>query len=295
MKAVTPVTPQHHDAAKGEGRAAIREFRYKNPGYVPTPTGERVMKALEFARKTPSISVVVGAPGVGKSEAARSYCLAHPYPEDGRSIANKRRYVSGVNWQRVEEAAATACGAAIYVSATQWIQTPMAILEEIAERIGSYPSALRTDAIAKHILQRLEPGDVIVIDEAQNLDVRALDGLRHFYDEGGIGIAYLGNEEVVRRIAGKGRRGAFAQLQSRVGMRLHITSPEARDVDAMLAACGVTGKEEVEFARELARMPGGLRTATHVIRQAAASAPNLPHFTPVQLMRAAAKLLGIFD
>lgn len=240
----------------------------KEPGWVETPTSTKIIGALEFARATPTIAIIFGGAGVSKTSTAFRYVGSRQSPDKNR---------------------------AHYICAAKWISSPTAILAEMAEAIDPYlaASAYRNDTLARGIISRLSPGDLLIIDEAQHLEAAALDGIRYFYDEVGIGIAYLGNEEVYTRIARKGRRAAFAQLHSRVGMRLHIPAPQEGDADAVLEAWRIAGRNERRYAQQIASLPGGLRTLTQVLRQARIVARGMKRPVDQNVMRAAAESLGI--
>lgn len=238
------------------------------PGWVETPTSAEIMAALEYARVNATISLIYGGAGVGKTQTAVQYTASRSFPTEGR---------------------------AYYVTAARWIRSPAAILQAIAETIQSSLAAYayRTDTLAKAVLNSLRSGDLIIIDESQNLNADALDGIRYFLDEGRIGICYLGNESVHSRISGKGRRAEFAQLASRVGMRLHIAVPREGDADVLLEAWGVSGRPERQYAQQIACRPGGLRSLVQVLRQARVIARGMKQAVDQRVMRAAADALAI--
>lgn len=236
------------------------------PDLVATTTSQQIAGALEFARRTPSIALIYGGAGLGKTTTAKRY--AGERGRDGRSF---------------------------YVTASRWTRTPTAILYAIYEAVfGRGPAdAYRTGTLQSEILSSIWPGDLLIIDEAQHLDPAALDGIRTFYDESGMGIAYLGNEMVFTRINGKGRAAAFAQLSSRVGRRLHVVSPKDADVDAVLGSWKIVGRQEREYGQLVAHRPGGLRTLTNVLRQSRILARGLDRPVDHKVMRASAKSLGL--
>jgi len=238
------------------------------PEWVETETSTRIIGALEFARVTPTITVIVGGAGVGKTTTVQRIV------KDRRLDEESHVY---------------------YVTAAKWIRSPTAILTEISGAIDPYLAAraYRTDGLARGILRKLGPGDLLIIDEAQHLDADALDGIRYFHDEGQCGVAYVGNLEVWSRISGKGRRAVFAQLHSRVGMRLVIPAPLEADADAVLEAWGIVGSNERRYAQQIASMPGGLRTLAQVLRQARVVARAMKRPVDQNIMRAAADSLGI--
>lgn len=249
-------------SAPVDAQSAARE-----PIWVETPTSTRIMAALEFARSTPTIAIVFGAAGCSKTSAALRYV-------EDRDRSKGRAY---------------------YVCAGRFNRSPTAILHLIAEACGDYVGGYRNDNIARNVLSRVGEGSLFIIDEAQHLDADALDGVRYFFDAGKIGIAYLGNEEVYTRISRRGRRAAFAQLHSRVGMRLHVERPSDEDVSAVLDAWRIRGRRERDYALQIASQPGGLRTLSQVLRQAGIYATEKRRAVDHAILAAAAAMLGLVD
>lgn len=245
--------------AEREQAAAAQE-----PGYFDTPTAERIFQALDAARESAGISLIYGGAGCGKTTAAKRY-VDH---------ANRRTYNRPV----------------YYVRASAFVTTPTAILEEIAEAMGLYGNAYRLMTLVRDIRRKLYPGDLLIVDEAQYLEPKALDALRDFTGEPCLaGLAYLGNEEVHTRIDGVGRRARFAQLSSRVVDRVHVPAPTESDVDAFLAAWGIAGKREREFAVLLGTTSGGLRVLEQVVRQARKIAHLTRTKVDIKLLKATAR------
>ena len=243
------------------------------PEWVETPSSMDIHDALSYAQITPTISLVYGGAGVSKTTTAKRFC--------SQSSERNEMASSYIRSPKV-----------YYVSAAKYIATPAAILEAIAEIISPYGvQAYRKDQLAKSILRVLHPGDLLIVDEAQHLEPAALDGIRYFHDEAQIGIAYLGNEEVYTRINGKARKATFAQLSSRVGMRLHIELPTIDDVDAILEAWAIYGKQTRELAHQIAHRPGGLRGLTQVLRQARVLATGIKTNVDAGILKAAASRL----
>jgi len=243
------------------------------PDWVETETSARIMAALEFTRKTPTIGVIHGAAGGGKTKSGR------------RFQNDVRRRMQNLNDDPV----------VYYVTAAPHITTSSSILHAIAGAMNHYAcvNAYRNLVFVEEILRKTKPGDLICVDEAQFLEAAALDMLRYLYDQGGIGIAYLGNDALYTRISGKGRRAEFAQLHSRVGMRLHIEAPKEGDVDAFLEAWGISGRTERDYGQQIAAGPGGLRQLAQVLRQARLFARSMKRPIDQRVMRAAAGALGL--
>lgn len=114
---------------------------------------------------------------------------------------------------------------------------------------------------------------VICIDECQYLNDGALNGLRGFYDaakqqNGGFGLALLGNDEVYGKFGGDTKKPGYAQWSSRIGKRCKLGGPVASDGKSMCAAWGIEDAELVKMVCGLVTRPGGLRTTTKVIKLA---------------------------
>jgi len=231
------------------------------PESVETPTSERVAKALAFAHTTPSIAVVYGPAGLGKTIAAN-------------------RYAQSCDYQSV-----------VHVKASEFCKTPTAVLELITDTLGAFGHSYRVDSLMRTIIREMRAPALVIIDEAQHLAMATLDGLRHLLDEGGIGLALVGNEVVFTQIA-RGRRAMFAQLESRVGMYLSLTRPEPGDLDAVLASWGVAGREARAVAKQIADAPGSLRVLAHVLRQASLVARAMKRPIDAELMRGALEARG---
>ena len=237
--------------------------------WVETPTSVQIMGALEYARATPSIAVVFGGVGCSKTSAARHYAKSFSWPSKGRVH---------------------------YVYASQFRRSPTAILHAIAVKVfPDFVGAYRSYQIVEEILGALGPGSLIIVDEAQHLETEALEGVRSFLDEGGIGLAFLGNAVLDARIAGKGRHAAFAQMHSRVGMRLHVGRPSDDDIKAVLDAWRISGRREREYAGQIAGGSGGIRQLRKVLDQARLAATELNRPLDFNLMTKAVEMLGLAD
>jgi DNA transposition AAA+ family ATPase len=180
--------------------------------------------------------VVVGAPGVGKSSAACHYTRNHPN--------------------------------VFKVVAHPILSSPKALLEELSRVIGSYQGGA-LHRVQRGLISKLRgTGALIMVDEAQHLTPVALDQLRSIHDEAEVGVVLLGNPAVYGRLEGQGRSAQFAQLFSRVGMRLSRPKPQKADVDALLDAWSIEGGTERALLHTIARKPGALRGMTKALKLA---------------------------
>lgn len=237
------------------------------PGIVETPSHRKIYQTCSHAQKG-QLVLIYGGAGVGKTTAAARYAAEH------------REY-----------------GKTAYHINLLGVKSPAAMLQAIAEgtharaAVGAYRNVSLMRALADH----LGSGDLLVLDESQSLRPDSLDMVRFFLDERGIGLVLMGNELIWSSVAGKNRRAMFAQLHSRVGMRLHLPHPSEADADAVLSAWGVSDKSGRDYGRQLALGFGALRQLVLVLRQARIAAIATKRAVDRQLMHAAASALGLAD
>jgi DNA transposition AAA+ family ATPase len=205
------------------------------PTFVPTPSAAAFLDVLGHAQYVPDLVVITGGAGVGKTSACLEYQRTHPNV-----------------WLLTGE---PSCASS------------HAMLEYLCEIIGINENApsRRSRAIVRRVTGS---NGLIIVDEAQHLTSQALDQLRTLHDKGGIGLALVGNEEVYTRLDGGARKAQFAQLFSRVGMRIQRVRPLARDVDALLDAAAIAGAAERKLLRAVAAKPGALRGMAKTLRVA---------------------------
>lgn len=206
------------------------------PGFIMTPTAASFMDALEFAHHIPDIIVITGAPGVGKTLACATYA------ENNSNV-----------W---------------LVTADPSTRTARALLAELAEILGLVATGrAQAGRLSANIIKRLMgTAGLIIVDEAQHLHVEALEQLRTIFDRANVGVALVGNATVKNRMDSKDRSEQFAQLFSRVGMRINKQRPTKKDVAALLDAWGIKGEDVRRRAEEIAREPGTLRGMTKALR-----------------------------
>lgn len=243
-------------------RASAQAVRIEEPGWQPTPTGERILSLLHMAQHAPDIVVIAGVPGTGKTVAARHYCATNPN--------------------------AWLC--------TMDVQTgrPAGMLAEIMGAVG-VPAGNPTEARAR-IAERLRRTDgLLVIDESQYLSRHALDLARSLHDRIGIGIALIGNHGLYAGTVAARASDSFAQFFSRVGGRMRIDAPSARDVDVMLDAWRIAGAEERKFLRSVATKLWALRGLKKTLHAAAAIAAADGTAVGLPQLKAAWASLNLFE
>jgi len=206
------------------------------PEFLMTPSAEAFFGVFAHAQHMIDLVIISGGAGVGKTSAAEAYRARTPN-----------------TW---------------VLTAEPCFSTPRMLLDDLAETLG-ISERYSAQKVSRAIVRRLRDcGGLLIIDEAQHLGTLALDQLRTIHDLAHVGVALVGNESVYARLEGAARTPAFAQLYSRVGMRLPRAKPVKRDIDALLDAWKVEGERERRLLHAIARKPGALRGMTKTLRMA---------------------------
>jgi hypothetical protein len=209
----------------------------EKPGYFETPTSMAITQYLQWAQRGRMVLIVTGA-GLGKTETAKRFIETN----HGSYMATMTASTSGIMpmQQRVLRA----------LGEKQVVGSPAHLSELICDKVRE----------RKHA--------TIIIDEAQHLSIKALEEIRSWHDDTGVGIALMGNEKVQQSIYGVARAADFAQIFSRIGLKLPRPRAVEGDAEALAAAWGITDKAMVAFVAEMASKPGALRGATFAIEVA---------------------------
>lgn len=203
--------------------------------YVETKSSKLVTDALSYAKAMGKMACIYGGPGVGKTCALRHF----------------RRLESPV-WLATMNAAIT---------------TVVPALEHVAEAVGLPDPTGGARRIHQAICRQIANlGGILVIDEAQHLRTGAIEAIRSLHDETGVAIALVGNENVYAAITGGSRQAHFAQIFSRIGMRVPLTRPKVEDVRALVGTrWGVKDDDVIDELAKVATHPGGLRLVTQIM------------------------------
>lgn len=206
-----------------------------DPGFIETPTSDRVMTLLTIAQMG---RMTIGAmgPGTGKTRSAKRY----------------------------QECNANVWRATMKPSC----KTLNTMLAELSSAVGQPLKTQYSRGISRQIMDAVRlTGGLIIIDEAQHLDTEALEEIRSLHDETSIGICLLGNEELLMRIEAGHRRDAFARLNSRIAQRHIQNFPTEGDVMAFCDAwqIGDPGMRALLTKTALTPGAGGLRECQMLI------------------------------
>lgn len=231
-------TKVHRFFMKEESQRALDPVAAIVPPFQMTRTARRIHGMLTFAQRGKMV-VAVGDPGMGKTAALDQY------------------HATGSNVWKATMSPSTA--------------SLNACLLQLMRSLGASRLGGASEALSVMIREKVANRQgLFLIDEAQHLSERALEEIRAIHDDTGVGIAFVGNREVLTRIEGAARTAAFAQLFSRVSIRHIFTKPEPADIELLLNAWAVTAAAEREFLTKVAMKAGGgaIRSLTHTLELA---------------------------
>jgi DNA transposition AAA+ family ATPase len=185
----------------------LRRERDKSDGdlkrapFVMTSVAKRIFVVLRDCHIQSLVGVIVANAGDGKTYAIQEYC------------------------RRNRDA--------ILVEADQGY-TSLALFTMLHRVLGSHTGKESMHETVEGVIDRLrDSGRMIIVDEAENLPVKALDLLRRVYDKAGVGIVLAGMPRLEANLRGK--CGELAQLHSRVGFFAKLAGITERDAEDIVA------------------------------------------------------------
>lgn len=214
-------------------------------GYVPTSISEDVFKLIRYCQLEKTMVVIYGDAGVGKTKGVEKFVRENPT-------------------------------SSVYIQATPSTGTLGNLLSVIARALKVPEARKRVDLISA-IQEKLERSNkVLIIDEAQHLQLRALDEIRAWTEpnpmlqRAGVGIALVGNTSIYTRMVGK-QEADFGQLFSRIRMRRFCRTEEItrEDIQKLFPKLTESGKKkELDFLHGIGRSKWGIRGAVNVYNNA---------------------------
>lgn len=208
-------------------REEADEMLASSPDFQATRTAEEIHATFLFAHHGGRMVAIAGGPGVGKTTTARWYA------------ENKRNV-----WIATADPAS---------------KRATGILSEITEATGFAPSG-RSLNLRREITNHMHGRKgLLIIDEAQHLDIDGLEQVRSIHDRCGVGVVLMGNQSIYARVGGPSRKAEFAQIHSRIAKVLQRAKPYSADVEMMAEAWGVETPAELKFLKIIAAKPGALR------------------------------------
>ena len=156
-------------------------------GFVSTKTTRRIAEVMRDAHEAGDTVVIYGQAGLGKTQAVKNYCDKNP--------------------------------AAILIEANPSF-TALVLMRKLAAAAKVSTVGSLND-LFESVSDRLrDSGRLIVVDEAENLPLRALEIIRRLHDDTGCGLVLSGMPRLVANLRGK--HGELVQLYSRVSVALNL-------------------------------------------------------------------------
>ncbi len=201
-------------------REAERRARPRtNLKFVHTIASRAIFEAASLCHHDGEIGVVTSDAGIGKTWAVKEYQRQH-------------RDVILIEADPGDSAFTT--------------------LSQVHQGVGMDGASLPTPMFLDCVQRLQGSGRLIIVDEAENLQKRALEILRRIHDKAGIGILLIGLPRLYDNL--RGRRGDYAQLYSRVASYVKLERPTEEDVVRVMHEIL---PDEPEVAREFYRLAQG--------------------------------------
>ena len=219
------------------------EFQTLEPGgYIETATAADILLSIDLIRSIEgsALTMIAGAPGVGKTRTLRHYCDA---------MGDKAVYHTVARGE----------------GNPYNLATVLLGKREFAQRGNDLTTA------RQFIAGGMGQGRLLVIDEAQYLDQKhkktsergmGFEWLRALAEEGDFDLVFCGDLTLALMIE------AFPQLQSRMRRPVIIKAVSKVDVAAMASCFGLDSTETITALYHVARHRGGLRNVENVLRMA---------------------------
>ncbi|MGE4489141.1 MAG: AAA family ATPase [Kiritimatiellales bacterium] len=208
-----------------------------DPDWIPTPTADRIYKTIEYGQFSRKLVVIYGAAGAGKTKTAEHYQDTMP----------------NVWMFTMTKATASVRG----------------MLMMLCDELNIEDPCKGNRVLEKAIINKIRrTNGMMLIDEAQQASMGALEQLRQMQERAGIGMALIGNFPLIKQMTGGFRSEQFAQLFSRIAKPTEVKETIREDVEVFVDAFGITDSDAVEYLCKIGTRPGGLRGVVNSIQWA---------------------------
>lgn len=202
-------------------------------GFVSTKTTRRIAEVMRDAHEGGETVVIYGQAGLGKTQAVKNYC-------EKILIEANPSFTALVLMRKLATAAK--------VSAMGSLND---LFESVSDRLR-------------------DSGRLIVVDEAENLPLRALEIVRRLHDETGCGLVLSGMPRLVANLRGK--HGELVQLYSRVSVALNLGESLPDDELFEIAKAALPDADEETLLELVKHSNGNTRRMSKLMRGAVRTA-----------------------
>jgi len=160
---------------------------------------QMILDVVRLAHIRKTIGLITGRAGFGKTLALKNYCRKNPD--------------------------------AIYIEVDNAFNAKE-LMKEINAKCGFYGVG-QLNKLKNQVIEKLAgTGRVIIIDQAEYLNDRALDLLRTVYDRANVGLVLSGLPVLLSNI--KGTNGIHEQVYTRIGVALQLEPPSVEDLKKLI-------------------------------------------------------------
>jgi DNA transposition AAA+ family ATPase len=218
------------------------EARARRPEFLPTLTANLILEKLQEADERQALALLYGPPGIGKTFAIEEFVARVEKQEDP---------------QKPDVLLVTAHSAS----------TPKSLMAALCLRAG-IPHQGTASTLAESLMRKLQEGHfLVVVDEANHLDIEAMELLRYVYDLGHLGVVLVGTLRLYEIFTDGSRpAGELEQLWSRVGICELL--PGLREYEARQIIQKALGKIPEIIAKQVLRQTGNsIRRLTKLLER----------------------------
>lgn len=206
-------------------------------GFVSTKTTRRISEVMRDAHEAGDTVVIYGQAGLGKTQAVKNYCEKNP--------------------------------AAILIEANPSF-TALVLMRKLAAAAKVSTVGSLND-LFESVSDRLrDSGRLIVVDEAENLPLRALEIIRRLHDDTGCGLVLSGMPRLVANLCGK--HGELVQLYSRVSVALNLGDSMPDEELEEIARAAMPEADDATIEELVKQSNGNTRRMSKLMRGAVRTA-----------------------
>ena len=230
--AIEPKIEAFLDIQESKAQREELEFRF-----VETKTTRRISEVMRDAHEAGDTVVIYGQAGLGKTQAVKNYCEKNP--------------------------------AAILIEANPSF-TALVLMRKLAAAAKVSTVGSLND-LFESVSDRLrDSGRLIVVDEAENLPLRALEIIRRLHDDTGCGLVLSGMPRLVANLRGK--HGELVQLYSRVSVALNLGESMPDEELEEIARAAMPEADDATIAELVKQSNGNTRRMSKLMRGAVRTA-----------------------
>lgn len=241
-------------------RQEERKHALPRPKFVETSIAGQIHSTLKYCHAQQEFGVIVGRSGLGKTMALDEYA------------ARQKDVVL------------------IKVNVTH---TPLRFMEDLARQAKvQFPRGTMHGLLNRTVEKLRDTNRLVIIDEAQFLQVRAIEAVRALYDEAHIGVALVGMPRLYHSAINSGTE-FLAQIAQRVGTKLVLSQLSEADL-RMILGMVQPGLSDAAVKTAYQLSEGGARIAMKLMKKAVTrSAAARKSVTPQDLLWAQQSLYSV--